>query len=458
MAEQVKRGKQTFLVGMDWEVAQDKGDAKALLKQAGKKSRIAISPTGDERTWFGYAERSQKGLAAAAVVAEVLGDVIVAIPLDGEGRRVWLCATTQGMPIPTKDVVVDTEQVRSTLLEWMSYYPGASIFGDVNGAIGSADEVWQRIEAAISSGELSKRQLKRLQVIRPASAGEQWLVFGIFAVLLALVAGWYFFLREKPMSAAELAKRRAAGNAAQAAAAERKSKEAPVYAHFDAIEKRHEFWKQELQKDVLPWLTQIDSLPVFSNGYVAANGSCEGAGCSVNWQMRGPLPSMAARLDLTGFVVSQDPKAVQDATPNSQFPVATAKRAEAVSPPVADKNIVAARWVLMDELQTRLPGMAVTVDPFQADTVAGVPAASVPAFEVGNTAAVKASFSGAGASTAIKAYVRHLQRHPVVIDRISFVQNGRTVNFDLQGRFVTLNALPKRPSAIEWDGQKAILK
>ena len=71
MAVQVKRGKQTFLVGMDWEVAQDKSDAKALLKQAGKKSRIAISPTGDERTWFGYADRSQKGLAAAAVVAAV---------------------------------------------------------------------------------------------------------------------------------------------------------------------------------------------------------------------------------------------------------------------------------------------------------------------------------------------------------------------------------------------------
>lgn len=456
MAVQIKRASLNFLVGMEWELAQDKGDAKSLLKQAGQKARIAISPSGDERTWFGYADRSQKGLAAAAVVAEVLGDAIVAAPLEDD--QVWLCATSEGMPIPSRDVVIDASQLRSKFLEWMSYYPRATLYGDVNGAIASADEMWKRIEGAIDNGELSKRRLKQLQVIRPASARDKVIVIGIFALFVSAAAGWHFFLREKPMSQAELAKRRAANSAAQVAANERKSREVPIYAHFDAIEKRITHWKKELQKDVVPWVTQIDALPVSSRGYAAANGVCEGAACTVNWQMRGPLPSMAARMELEGFVLPQDPKTVQDAAPTSQFQAVPGVRAELVNVPDANKNIVAARWVLMDELQTRLPGMSVTVAPFQPDVIAGVPAAGVLPFEVGNTASIKATFGGAGASTALKTYIRHLQRLPVVIERLTFSQNAGNVNFDLQARFVTLNAPPKRPSAIEWDGPKAILK
>ena len=455
-AVQVKRGKLSFLVGMDWELAQDKGDAKALLKQAGKKARIELKPSGEDRIWFGYAERAQRGLAGAAVVAEVLGDVIVAAPL--EDGQVWLCATSQGMPIPTKDVVIDADHVRATLLEWMSYYPAASIFGDVNGSIGSAEEMWGRIESAIASGELGKRRLKQLHVIKPASGRDQLIVFAAFALFIGAAAGWHFFLRERPLSASELAKRRANGQAAQAAAAQRLGKEVPIYAHFDAVDKRYAFWKAELQKDALPWVAQVDALPVFSNGYSAAAGECQGGACTVRWQMRGPVPSMAARLKLTGFVVPQDAKSAQDAAPTSTFPLAPTTRANAVTAPGADTSIVAARWLLMDDLQSRIPGMSVTVDPYQPDTVPGVGASGVPAFEVGNTAPVKASFAGTGASIALKAYIRHLQKHPVVIDRLSFVQNAGTVNFDLQARYVTLNPPPKRPTAIEWDGEKAILK
>ena len=455
-AVQVKRGKQAFLVGMDWELAQDKNDAKMLLKQAGKRSRIALKPAGDERTWFGYAERTQSGLAGAAVVAEVFGDVIVAVPLQDD--QVWLCATSQNMPIPSKDVVIHNDLVRSTLLEWMSYYPAASIYGDVNGAVGSVDEVWERIEGAMASGELPKRQLKRLQVIKPVSGRDQLIVFSVFALFLGAVGGWYFFLREKPMSEAELARRRANGQAAQAAASLRKSKEAPIYAHFDAIAKRYAFWKDELQKDAMPWVQQVDALPVFSHGYTAASGECVAGGCTVRWQMRGPLPSMADRLKLDGFVVPADAKSAQDAAPTSQFPVAAASRPQAVEPTGHDKGIAAARWLLMDEIQSRIPGMTVSVDPYQADVVPGVAPSGVPPFEVGNTAPVRAAFSGPGASLALKAYIRHLQKHPVVIDKLAFVQNGASMNFDLQARFITLNPPPKRPTAIEWDGERAILK
>lgn len=458
MAVQVKRGKHTFLVGMEWELAQDRSDAKALLKQAGNKARISIAPEGDERTWFGYAERSKKGLAAAAVVAEVLGDVIVAAPL--QNGQVWLCATTQGMPVPSKDVVIDSDQLRGTLLEWMSYYPSASLFGDVNGAIGSAEEMWGRLESAIAGGELPKRKLKRLRVITPASARDRLVVLAIFSLFIGAAAGWHFFLRERPLSPQELAKRRAAGQAAQAAASERSRKEAPILAHFDAIEKRFAFWQTELKKDVLPWVAKIDDVPVFSHGHVASAGVCQADVCKVNWQARNPAPSVASRMKLEGFVVPQDPKSAQDAVVTSQFPVPAATRAESSAEPAqpAEKNMAIARWLLIDDLQTRLPRMSVTVDPFQPDTVPGVPAAGVPAFEVANTATVRANFSGAGASTALRDYVLHLQRHPVVIDRISFTVTTGAVSFDLEGRYVALNKPPQRPAVIEFEGERAILK
>ncbi|HWS26011.1 MAG TPA: type 4b pilus protein PilO2, partial [Xanthomonadales bacterium] len=225
MAVQIKRGKRSFLVGMEWELAQDKTDAKALLKRAGAKARIMLSPQGDDRAWIGYAERGQKGLATAALVAEVLGDVIVAAP--AQAGRTWLCATSQGMPIPSRDVVIASEEVRDTLLEWMSYYPSASLYGDVNGAIGSVDDMWTRLEAAQDNGDLSKRRLKQLQVITPASTKDKLVLLGMVALIGGGLAGWHFFIREKPLTPQELAKRRAAGQALQSAAAERMRKEAP---------------------------------------------------------------------------------------------------------------------------------------------------------------------------------------------------------------------------------------
>lgn len=452
----IKRAKRSFLVGMEWELAQDKADARALLKQAGAKARITLAPQGDERAWIGYAERGQKGLAAAAVVAEVLGDVIVAVPVtDG---RVWLCATTQGMPIPSKDVVVDAEEVRATLLEWMSYYPSAALYGDVNGAIGSVDEVWARLDGAIANGDLTKRRLKQLQVITPATTRDKLIVLAVFALFAAGVAGWHFFVREKPLTPQEMAKRRAAGQAMQSAAAERMRKEAPILAHFDAIEKRFAFWQAEMKRDALPWITKIDQIPVFSHGYAAASGVCQADKCTVDWQPKGPGASVAARLKLDGFVVPQDPKTAQDAMIKSEYQVTSGERASPPSASGAEKNMAIARWVLIDDLQTRLPGMAVTVDPFQPDVVPGVPAAGVAAFEVANTATVRANFAGAGASTAIKEYVRHLQRHPVVVDKISFTVTAGAVGFGLEGRFVALNPPFKRPAAIEFEGERAVFK
>lgn len=457
MAVQIKRGKRSFLVGMEWELAQDKTDAKALLKRAGAKARIMLSPQGDDRAWIGYAERGQKGLAAAALVAEVLGDVIVAAP--AQAGRTWLCATSQGMPIPSRDVVIASEDVRDTLLEWMSYYPSASLYGDVNGAIGSVDDMWARLDAAQDNGDVSKRRLKQLQVITPASAKDKLVLLGIVALLGGGFAGWHFFLREKPLTPQELAKRRAAGQALQSAAAERMRKEAPVRAHFDAIDKRFEYWRTELNRDALEWISAIDQLPVFSYGYAAASGACQADKCVVEWQPKAPSPSAAARMKLAGFVVPQDPKTVQDSVIKTESSVTPRTRAQAPSSPSqAEKNLAAARWILIDELQTRLSGMTVTVDPFQSDLVPGVPAAGVPAFEVANTATVRANFAGAGASTAIKEYVRHLQKHPVVVDKISFAINGNSISFGLDGRFVALHPPFQRPAVIEFEGERAIFK
>lgn len=460
MAVQVKRDKRTFLVGMEWELAQDKEDAKSLLKQSGNKGRVAITPPGDDRTWFGYAEASQKGIAAAAVVAEVLQDAIIAAPLPN--GQVWLCATAQGMPIPSHDLVIDgdVELVRSRVLEWMGYFPGAAIYADVNGASGTAEEMWQRIDAAIVAGDLSKLQLKRLQVIKPASGAQLVVVLAVVAVIAAGAGGWHFFLREKPLSAAELAKRRAAGQAAQTAASERMRKEAAIYAHFDAIDKRQLFWKDALKKDALAWLAQIDKLPVVSNGYMVERGECNEGGCTIKWKPRGPAPSMAARLKLDGFVPPQDPKTAADAEASSHFAVSLGTRAkEIVIAPEQDKNLAAARWALMDDLKIRLLGMTLSVEPFTPDMVPGVPAAGVPAFEAGNTALIHAGFSGPGAATTLRGYMNYLQERPVVIDKISFEQtNVGALNFKLQARLLTLNAPPKRPIAIEFDGEKAILK
>lgn len=185
----IKRGKYDFLIGASWHMSQDKTDLKELMAANAGKSRVMLM--ANEAAWVGFdPDGKNPAIAAALAFAAVFPDLLVVEHMPDD--RFWLCAIHQGMPAPGRDQVVDAAEVRGILLDWISYFPTAAIYGDVEGALGSADAAWQRVLEAIKSKEITSQQLRNFRVKRVLTKLDYIKIFSAIGVLLGLGLGsWY---------------------------------------------------------------------------------------------------------------------------------------------------------------------------------------------------------------------------------------------------------------------------
>lgn len=402
----VKRGKRDFIIGAAWHMSQDKADLKELVNAHEGEPRVMLNANG--AVWVGFHKESRKpAIAAALVFASVFPDLIVIEQLPDD--RFWVCAIHQGMPAPGRDLIVEANEVRGVVMDWMQFFPSAPIYGELEGAHSSSEAAWDRVLEAIASKEVSAKQLRSFRIERVMSTKE---VVRLAIILLAFgsIGGgvWYFLGADKGQdNAADLANR---------AAQEAKQKE--IARLVDEHKNRVLALRQEVDSvrnvDALDaWLALYRAQPISKGGYQPYAVKCNIAAlsdkhpCTIEWRGQDGVRS-SDRFALDATRVGPQVQA----PPSEQVsPLATQTGADAdysytvnhlvpqtektlqYAPAGSFRNIARIRAVLIDDARAAA-GVAPSIGPFAAMTVPGVPDANLPDATVAYKAEVSLAASG----------------------------------------------------------------
>lgn len=458
MAQIVTRGKRHFAVGLHWHIAQDKADARRMLKEEGGGGmRVSLQSDGDDRIWFGMSTRlAHEAYAAAAMAAAVFPNVIAAIPL-GDGN-VWLCATSDGMPLPTKDVICDEQGWWAELHDWMSLFPSATIYGEVNGALGSAEEFWQELERAIEGDSLltakQLRQMKLKRTFTPADVAK-----GLAALSLAAgmaFGAWHLAqLLTKVEVVPEVIKQAPVfDNSQQKEEERRKQLESAIAAHHGQAIAMHQGLRSALSQSPEPWIAFAMKLPAYSNGYKPERVSCEQQGCVLTWTAKNPrFVRETDKFELPG-IDRQSIAGGSGTTPTSRFDVAQAQINRSVAYQDLDNlDNALLRARLQDEF--KVAGVSVTIEPVQDVVVAGVIEAGLPDRIVAKTANIRMVFTGINGEKLLNKFINDLGSYPFAIDRYATAGTGMNSTTELGVRMILLSNQPAEYERTEWFGDPA---
>lgn len=279
-----KRGKFNFLLGVQWHVPQDKADLKTLLSSYPGQSRAVVTLSGE--TWVGFDEGRDVGIAGALAIAQVFPDLILAERLSDD--QYWLCVTHNGKPVQGRDMISSVDDMRSILYEWTNFFPSATVYGDLEGSIGSADEVWERVLGAISGKEISSKRIAEFKLKTVLNRGERLVAFGAAIGLAMLIATAWFVFKPKPLTAEEMGQQMQ--SAAEIAAKLKAEQErlaaiaARVKLHKEQVatlQTRIERARSETSLD--GWIGSYRKLPLSLHGYKPINMSCTIQVCQVQW-------------------------------------------------------------------------------------------------------------------------------------------------------------------------------
>ena len=319
---QVKHGKFNFVLGVSWHNAQDKGDLKALQTEFVGKSRVSMDM--GTSTWIGFAPGRTTGIAAALAISRVFSDLILAERVSEE--QYWLCVIHQGMPVQGRDILVDINEMQSTILEWTSFFPSAAVYGDIQGSHGPVNEIWTRLLEAIANNEVSKKTLNSFQLKSVLTTREMAIVAVVFLSMAAVIAGAWFVFQPKTLTAEELAsqqssfidteaKRKAEKERLEAIAAKVKIHKAQVLATQARIE------KARVESALPGWFALYSRMPQSLRGYRPSNMSCAELLCKLEWRGSNKLRSedrfsLASSTDAVGAFAAL-PAAVAASAPAS---------------------------------------------------------------------------------------------------------------------------------------------
>lgn len=458
MAHIVTRGKMHFAVGLSWHIAQDKNDARHILKEEGAGGmRVAIQPDGDDRIWYGLCERlPHEGYAAAAIAAAIFPEVIIATPIsDG---RVWLCAIAEGMPLPTKDIICDESHWKDELLEWTSLLPSAMIYGDVNGAIGTDEDFWLEVETATASGGMiSAKQLRRTRLKRDLTRQELGkIAVGVLIFVGLVLGGWQAFsVLSKTEVITEVVANQVQGfDESKQKEKERKRRiEQAISAHFINAGAAYADLEKALTINPRPWVSLAMGLPSAINGYRPEKISCSGKACEVTWAAINPqLTNNLDKFSLPGI----DPASLlSGGVPVSRFDVEEAtlmrRTSSSYPPPEGDPEMLKAK--ILDYFN--VDGLSIAVDDIRDVIIPGVPEAGIGDYIAGKTGRVRMVFSGAIGEALFDKLIQELDLHPFAVERYTTMGGGGGSSTELQMRLILISAPPKAHARTDWAGVPA---
>lgn len=402
----VKRGKREFIIGAAWHMSQDKTDLKELVNAHEGEPRVMLNANG--AAWVGFHKESRKpAIAAALVFAAVFPDLIVIEQLPDD--RFWVCAIHQGMPAPGRDLIVEANEVRGVVMDWMQFFPSAPIYGELEGAHSSSEAAWDRVLEAIASKEITAKQLRSFRIERVMSTKEVVRLVLILLVFGSIGGGaWYFLGSGKGQdNAADMANR---------AAQEAKQKE--IARLVDEHKNRVLALRREVDSvrniDALDaWLDLYRAQPLSKSGYQPYSVKCnltplsDKHPCVIEWRGQdGVRSGDRFALDETraGAQVQASPGepvsplatqtgAEADFSYTVNHLVAQTEKALQYAPAGSTRNISRIRAVLIDDGKA-VAGVAPSIGQFSAMTVPGVPDANLPDATVAYKAEISLSASG----------------------------------------------------------------
>lgn len=264
-------------LGVDWSIASSRREA--LESEDGEPIRFYFHRTSEEGLLFGVPQdpsaRLTKSVPGAMAVGAVVPDAVVVEEVDD--ALIWVCAISNGLPLPGMDRVCPSEEAKQVLSEAMSIKPGCTIIGSIREAERTLDEVIEQIP---------RRMASKMRFTRTGINYQRVALIATIAVLTG--GGWlgaqqYLEYRrtlevreqgmlDKLLRQREIAEQRARLEREFEARIERSRRdlEAPVGA-----------MEQGMQ-----WFSLLTSLPVAQGvqGYLPEEIECHPGSCIVRWK------------------------------------------------------------------------------------------------------------------------------------------------------------------------------
>lgn len=273
-------GKHNLLLGLEWQIeSSGKGKSRTQEVSGGRKCARIRLPS--KQVLVGVRTDSSsipaKSIPGALAIALAYRECLVCHEIPGT-ELVWLCAITDGAPIPGFDEVLSQEIYRQRAAEVMTYYPNAQIVGNIPGAVARLEDVIATVPPKkLAALRIRSPYFKLIVLLNVASA-----------IIALLVAGNSYIEKQKEIEAERL-RMQAEAEMAQMSSMESSRMQAQEVAYFDKFKKEVEEARASVSmysnpvKYINQWVRIYESLPDMRGSFLLHSFSCDLDKCHIGW-------------------------------------------------------------------------------------------------------------------------------------------------------------------------------
>ena len=189
----IKHKKRVLVFGLQWSLQESKLDARRAV--AGSSASVQIPFQG--KIALGCSSESEakqsNAYSAGAFIGLGFPNAIVTYEIEGTDQS-WVCAIMDGVPVPGKDQVVETSQVRTQVADMSVWLSGGVIIGGLNGASLTLQDALEQVEEAISRKVIKQSTVAQCRFERAGFKFKHFaLSLGITGLVAAGGAGFMFY-------------------------------------------------------------------------------------------------------------------------------------------------------------------------------------------------------------------------------------------------------------------------
>lgn len=419
---------------LEWQLARDQRDAKRKLKHFKRKWYGRVVGDGGDIALgedLGNGDKSSNVLCGAALVALAAPQAFVFHSLphpeaSEEEPEVWICGIRDGLPLHGFDAVLPVADARAKYNEFVSFNSAAQVYGTLNEAKESLEELFAHVP--------EKARKNALMVRSGISSAVLVVLMGLPVALAALAYSYYEFEEARArdrLTFEEMVKR-------QAATAAQKQRMAELRQTFDAEVATKRFELQMLADAPMVvdnWIEALSTqVPLSYMGWRPVTANCAKITCTLTWRPD-PQALPNAVPDLPGKVELMSPTA-----PTTSMSTASTQ--------VSNRQLVGKHFDLDLMSWGKAANSAVTMSlkgdprPVQVSPAQELAQTGVAPVHIATVGSFAASFSNL---VALREFARWVGRHAVVIDKMeaaAFAPGVGTVAYHIEGRYVVEDKVP----------------
>lgn len=348
-------GKREVALGLSWSVAASKSEVKRLARQFSTMKAYPFD--GGQFILAGTDSAIAKGkklTPAGALIGLLHPNIIVAHDL-GDGSA-WICAIKDGFPLPGEDQFVPIVEARARITD-LSMSHDVPIVGFISGSKMSMEELLQNIEEAVSTKQISEKNLKQLETQPTGVTTAQIVLAVLFVIIITALAVAVARFKDQLSDSKrrEALRQQMLTKESERLAAEAKLRDLKTNYLAKVEEERG---KVANGSTVIAQFEACESLrkqlPLSIGGYTPQRLTCDFAKktAEVQWHPTQQLVSVASRESLPGV---KNPFVVE-AQPLSEFSLDT----YSPQPLTRSVDMARARLEIVDWATLRLPALTVT--------------------------------------------------------------------------------------------------